>query len=106
MRYENVDFRWWGSDEDPLEGEVVIRETAAGLEMVLGIGGGSSQYLIVGRVPKGETYFVGMNSAGTRTNKVKASWAKVEEFYVGTWNEKDNDYLFSFALPQTQIGES
>lgn len=101
-RYERVSFHWLGSDVDETHvGQVVLRDAENGPEMVLDIKGaeGEGPYLLVGTTPHDKHVFISTNSARDQVSDVRASWAEIEDGYVGRWIEKGYEYLFTFRLP-------
>jgi hypothetical protein len=104
-KYEQVRFLWLSLDEEFAEstGEVIIRNTDKGSEMVLEIRDpqNESPYLIIGQSNTGKSYFSGINTAHDKTTEVEASWAEIDRSdYIGRWIEDGDEYLFKFSLPR------
>ena len=84
-----------------MAGQVLLRVGERGPEMVLDIkdAGDGGPFLLVGKQPRGKSFFVAENSANGRVNDVRASWAEISDGYAGRWIEEGYEYLFTFELP-------
>ncbi len=110
MKHESVNFHWYGpeSEDTDLTGQVLTRPGDAVPEMVLDINdpAGEGPYLIIGKMPRGRSYFAGINTSRNRQNDVAAAWARVDVGFVRRWVEAGVEYLFSFEVAEENVEET
>jgi len=97
-RYDGVLFEFYNDDTSlELRGTVVIREDAMVVEIPEQ--DNIAESLIVGK-PRGH-YFQGSNSSrDPDTLAAVACWADLGEAFAGTWQDDNDDLLFTFRLPK------